>query len=93
MVLIAYNAGQTPVGKFSLAVEEEAYTFQIDRATLSVVPRLDPSAHMLSFTPQAWTQIAFGFDSIGGLSQPLSNDLTSVLSILFPASLDQAFSM
>ena len=77
-------------GEFSLLVGEETFTLCLNGTDLELLD-VPPgrSAHTLSLTPQAFVQALFGYsplvDVLRESGQELSNELESVLTILFPA--------
>ena len=75
-------------GDISLVVGNEAFTLRIASADLQLLNAPGTSANVLSLTPQAFTQIVFGYCPIARVMQPreypLPSDLATVLMILFP---------
>ncbi|MDQ2906166.1 MAG: GNAT family N-acetyltransferase [Chloroflexota bacterium] len=76
-------------GDVSLVVGDEAFTLRIAGTHLYLLDAPDPTAQALLLTPQAFIQAIFGYAPIAGVLQqrepPLSNDLATVLTILFPS--------
>jgi hypothetical protein len=76
-------------GDITLIVGQEAFTLRLAGNELGLLHPPLPSAQALALTPQAFVQAIFGYRSIASLIQsdesPLSSDLATVLSILFPA--------
>lgn len=75
-------------GDVSLMVGDEAFTFRFAGMDLRVLETPDIGENTFSLTPQAFTQVVFGYCPITSVMQPnvplLSDDLTTVLTILFP---------
>jgi predicted N-acetyltransferase YhbS len=75
-------------GDITLLVGDEAFMFRFAGTDLQLLEKSDTGANTFSMTPQAFTQIVFGYCPITSVMQPnapqLSDDLTAVLTILFP---------
>lgn len=75
-------------GDISLAVGNESFTIHLAGTHLQLLNAPVVSTNALSLTPQAFIQAIFGYRPIAEMivarEQPLSNELTIVLSILFP---------
>ncbi len=75
-------------GDISLIVANEAFTLRIAGTHLQLLDVPDLTASALSLTPQTFMQVVFGYFPIARVFQhsthPLSDDLTRVLTILFP---------
>jgi hypothetical protein len=75
-------------GDISLVVGGEAFTFHFAGTDLQLLETPDICANALSLTPQAFTQVVFGYCPITRVMQPnahlLSSDLMTALAILFP---------
>src|SRR5215469_10079935 len=75
-------------GDVSLMVGDEAFTFRFAGTDLQVLETSDTCATTFSLTPQAFTQVVFGYCPITSVMHTnvplLPNDLTTVLTILFP---------
>lgn len=75
-------------GYISIVVGNEAFTLRFDDRSLQLLNTPVISTDVLTLTPQAFVQAVFGYRSIAELvllrEQPLSCDLVTVLSILFP---------
>lgn len=75
-------------GNVSLIVGDEAFTFCFAGTDLQLLETSDTYANAFSLTPQAFTQIVLGYCPITSVIQPdvhlLSDDLMTVLTILFP---------
>jgi predicted N-acetyltransferase YhbS len=75
-------------GEISFLVGEDSFTMRLDGPDLSLLDAPGSSAPPLVVTPQAFIQAIFGYRPIVSLIQPgeppLSSDLVTVLSILFP---------
>jgi hypothetical protein len=75
-------------GDVSLMVGDEAFTLRIEGSNLQLLAAPTTTAKALFLTPQAFTQVVFGFCSIGRVLQQrehsLPSDLATVLTILFP---------
>jgi len=69
-------------------VGDEAFTFRLAGTDLQLLETSDAGANTFSLTPQAFTQVVFGYCPITSVMQPnvqlLSDDLTTVFTILFP---------
>ncbi|MDQ2715103.1 MAG: GNAT family N-acetyltransferase [Chloroflexota bacterium] len=76
-------------GDVSLVIGDEAFTLHIAGTHLHLSDAPDPTAQALVLTPQAFTQAIFGYTPLASVlqqrEQPLSNDLATVLTILFPS--------
>ena len=76
-------------GDVSLTVGDEVFTLRIADTKLQLLNASSATAHALSLTPQAFTQIVFGYFPIVRILQQrehsLPNDLATVLTILFPS--------
>lgn len=77
-------------GEIALVVDEEVCTLHIDGSKLTLVEPSRSSAHKIHLTMQEFVQILFGYRPISQMLKKselvISNDLLSVLNILFPAS-------
>src|SRR5579863_1649511 len=77
-------------GDVTLVVGDKAFTLRIAGTNLQLLDSPDNTANALLLTPQAFTQVVFGYASIVRVLQqredvrPLSDDVATVLSILFP---------
>ena len=75
-------------GDISLAAGDEAFTLHIADANLQLLHAPGSTATALSLTPQAFTQVVFGYRSINRVLEQhghtLPDDLATVLTILFP---------
>jgi len=75
-------------GDVSLMVGDEAFTLRIEGSDLQLLAAPSTTAKALLLTPQAFTQLVFGFRPIGRVLQQsehsLPSDLATVLTILFP---------
>jgi hypothetical protein len=75
-------------GDVSLMVGNEAFMFHFAGTDLQLLETSSTCANTFSLTPQAFTQVVFGYCPIASVMQPdarqLSDDLTTVLTILFP---------
>lgn len=75
-------------GNVSLAVGDEPFTIRIDDTNLQLLNAPTHTANALSMTPQAFTQVMFGYCPIVRVLEQhghtLPNDLETVLTILFP---------
>ncbi|HZO76067.1 MAG TPA: GNAT family N-acetyltransferase [Ktedonobacteraceae bacterium] len=75
-------------GDVSLVVGDEVFTFRFAGTDLQVLETSDTGANTFSLTPQAFTQVVFGYCSITNVIQPnvplASEDLRTVFTILFP---------
>ncbi|HEY7417086.1 MAG TPA: GNAT family N-acetyltransferase [Ktedonobacteraceae bacterium] len=75
-------------GDVSLMVGDEAFTLRIEDSNLQLLAAPSITAKALLLTPQAFTQVVFGFCSIDRVLQQhehsLPSDLATVLTILFP---------
>jgi len=75
-------------GDISLVVGDEAFTLRIAGTDLQLLDAPGTSAHALSLTPQAFTQVLFGYCPIARVMRqcehPLPDGLATVLTILFP---------
>jgi hypothetical protein len=75
-------------GDVSLMVGNEAFTLRIEGTDLQLLATPSTTAKALSLTPQAFTQVVFGYCQITRVMQTnsrlLSSDLATVLTILFP---------
>jgi hypothetical protein len=76
-------------GEISLVVGDEAFTLRLSGTNLQLLDRPGTIGNALYFTPQAFTQVVFGYAPIVSVlqprDQPLPNDLATVLTILFPS--------
>jgi hypothetical protein len=77
-------------GDVILVVGNEAFTFRIADRNLQLLNESNPTTNALLLTPQAFTQVVFGYAPIVRVLQqreharPLPDDVATVLSILFP---------
>ncbi len=75
-------------GNVSLMVGDEVFTLRIEDSDLQLLAAPTTTDKAIFLTPQAFTQVVFGFCSIDRVLQQrehsLPGDLTSVLTILFP---------
>jgi GNAT superfamily N-acetyltransferase len=75
-------------GDVSLMVGDETFTLRITGSDLQLLDEPGPSVDALKLTPQAFIQAIFGYRSITRVmlqrEQVLSDDLATVLNILFP---------
>lgn len=75
-------------GDISIVVGSEAFTLRLDGRSLQLLNVSATSTTILSLTQQAFVQAIFGYRPIAEMTlpenQPLSSDLITVLSILFP---------
>jgi hypothetical protein len=77
-------------GDVTLVVGDEAFAFRIAGTNLQVLDAPSTTANALLLTPQAFTQVVFGYAPIvRNLQQrehslPLPDDVATVLNILFP---------
>ena len=77
-------------GDIALMVGDEAFTFRIAGTDIRLLDLPGTTANALLLTPQAFTQVVFGYASIVRVLQqrehvrPLPDDVATVLSILFP---------
>jgi len=75
-------------GDVSLMVGNEAFTLRIEGSDLQLLATPSTTAKALLLTPQAFTQVMFGYCPITRAMQTnahlLSSDLATVLTILFP---------
>jgi hypothetical protein len=75
-------------GDLSLVVGDEAFTLRFVGTDLQLLDAPGTAANALSLTPQAFTQVVFGYCPIASAIQqrayPLPGDLATVLTILFP---------
>ncbi len=75
-------------GEVSLIVDGEVCTLHIDGPELTLVELSRPSTHSIHFTMQEFTQVLFGYHPINQAiergKQAISDELRSVLNILFP---------
>lgn len=75
-------------GDVSLVVGDEAFTFRFAGTDLQLLETSDLCANTFSLTPQAFIQVVFGYRLITSVMQSnmqvVSDDLTTVLAILFP---------
>jgi hypothetical protein len=75
-------------GDINLAIGEEVYTLRISGRDLQVIDQPGEAAHTVPLSPQAFTQSLFGYQPVARLvqhsTQPLANDLLTVLNALFP---------
>lgn len=77
-------------GDISLVVDDKAITLRIAGTELHLLDTPGTPANALLLTPQAFTQVVFGYAPIVRVlqqrehSQPLPDDVATVLTILFP---------
>lgn len=75
-------------GDISLLVGDEAFTLRISGTKLELLDALDITENTLSLTPQAFTQVVFGYCPIVRTLEQgqhsLPGELATVLTILFP---------
>lgn len=75
-------------GDISLLVDDEAFTLRISGIQLELLDAPGSRGNVFSLTPQAFTQVVFGYSPIVRVleqqGRSLPGDLTSVLTILFP---------
>ncbi len=75
-------------GDIALMVGDETFALRLAGADLQLLETPGNSAHTLSLTPQAFTQVVFGYTPIARVMQlgehTLPDDLAHVLTILFP---------
>jgi hypothetical protein len=75
-------------GDVSLMVGNEAFSLRIEGSDLQLLATPSTTAKVLLLTPQAFTQVVFGYCPITSVMQTnsrlLSSDLATVLTILFP---------
>ncbi len=74
----------------TLTVGNEAFTLRIAGRNLQLLDASGTTANALLLTPQAFTQVVFGYAPIVRVLEqrehalPLPDDVATVLSILFP---------
>lgn len=75
-------------GDISLVVGDEAFTLRIAEMDLQLLDASSISANAISLTPQAFTQVVFGYRPIVRFlrqcEHPLPDDVATVLTILLP---------
>jgi hypothetical protein len=75
-------------GEISLVIDGETCTLHIDGPELTLVEQSGSSTHDIHLTIQEFIQILFGYRPVSQIiekgEQRISNDLLSVLNILFP---------